>query len=121
MIPIKSLPVHACDICPVPGQCCKNFPLNIGTFWEGGDEEAAAKKRISDWTGVDHVEVSSKERFYDEFGSGLPYVFFKWRCTKLSPRGRCTIYDSRPDFCRDYPPGYDAMCVFFPPPSKKEV
>ncbi len=33
------------------------------------------------------------------------WIYFECPCRKLSPEGRCSIYATRPDICKRYPPG----------------
>lgn len=49
--------------------------------------------------------------FTDE-DSGRRYVTYAYSCPELLPNGRCGIYENRPNVCRDYKPGTDALCVF---------
>ena len=87
-----------CDSCYAPGACCKGFHLNDGTFADGDTREAAIE--LIEPTGIPFIPL---ERGAD--GRWL------WECTKLGPDGRCTIYRSRPQLCKDFAPASDRLCA----------
>lgn len=72
-----------CDICV--GACCEAFAV----------KESDLRLPDADtlhWFGLHGVKRDG-------------WITLECRCTKLSPRGRCTIYDDRPQVCRDFRPG----------------
>lgn len=52
---------------------------------------------------------------------GLPFFIsateekcYRFSCHKLTPEGRCSIYETRPEHpCRSYLAGEDLLCVLF--------
>lgn len=110
------LPEISCDRCIAPGTCCKAFPLsNEFRFGITPDE-------IREWLKVENLpfEPIKRENYYctskdhhNIDGKSEVHWIEKWlfQCTKLGEDGKCTIYDSRPDLCRKYTAGCDAMCV----------
>lgn len=68
------------------GACCEEFALPLGD----------ALDDASRWFALHGTRVSSP--------SG-PALRFACRCTKLTPRGSCSIYETRPEVCRTYEAG----------------
>lgn len=100
-----------CDTCPKPGHCCKRFTLATGN---GDVTTWADEKRLdpASHEGADHIV------FLEELGraadpDGREYVWGYWGCTKLNENGRCTIYETRPKFCREYEPASSPLCVLY--------
>jgi Fe-S-cluster containining protein len=57
------------------------------------------------------LEIDDDELdFDDELGQAIVAVAMS--CPKLGPTGLCTIYETRPQLCRDYVPESDELCVF---------
>jgi Fe-S-cluster containining protein len=52
--------------------------------------------------GVYHAEDETRD-----------YQDWVWTCPKLAEDGRCTIYNDRPDMCRNFEPLSDGLCVHF--------
>lgn len=101
-----------CDVCLSPGACCRRI------FLSGG----APGERLEDPMSHERAEHLAM-RF------GLPFVpgaqledgRWQWACYHLDSNGRCGIYDQRPEVCRIYRPGSDALCVhYWPRPSADE-
>jgi Fe-S-cluster containining protein len=110
--------VSLCDTCRQPGHCCNGFNLS-GTdgalvFWDDDErgpliDEAfpfLPVQRWHQWTVEGGPEV------------GRTYSAWLWRCTKLGSDGRCTIYETRPQLCRDYEAGSDRLCIEYVPKFK---
>jgi Fe-S-cluster containining protein len=102
-----------CGICPAPGSCCSNFSLygatdgnELTTWADEGIEAAVAHCEVNNVPFVpDHID----RRFEHE---GREYVTWRYSCPKLLANGRCGIYLERPETCRRYLSGKDALCVF---------
>lgn len=102
--------MSACDRCFQPGACCKGFHLTGVSGWmdEGRDVvEARARESLLPFHAVAPATV------YNDPESGKDYQTWTWNCPKVSADGRCTIYDTRPDLCRNYAPASDGLCVHF--------
>jgi Fe-S-cluster containining protein len=94
-----------CDRCMSPGACCKRLSLS-GVFSQPMSLER-----------VEHLLVSP-EWFPQTLGvfrpgGQTPDGRWEFWCTALDSSGRCSIYEDRPQLCRHYRPGHDAMCVHF--------
>lgn len=85
----------------VPGACCRMMHLT-------GSED-----RIS-------IGPMSRERAeHMALRFALPFIpalqlesgEWLWACTQLQADGRCGIYESRPELCRNYVEGSDPLCV----------
>jgi len=108
-----------CDHCYAPGQCCKSMSLSNEsgplTTWAGDGE---AERQMAEY-GLPFVpldEPSWEGKITDEASEdfGRDYVQHRWRCTKLTADGRCSIYDDRPKLCREFEAGVSNMlCVHF--------
>lgn len=97
-----------CDKCFAPGQCCKNLTLSRNgkawTVWQG-DADAAMERRGLPFRSLEVIgQWSDAEGTWEEHS---------WYCPKLGEDGRCTIYEDRPDICRNYKPGSDPLCVHY--------
>ena len=68
------------------GACCEEFSLPA----------LPTTDDASRWFGLHGTLQRSPE------GASLR---FECRCTMLSPLGRCTVYDLRPQLCQDFPAG----------------
>lgn len=72
------------------GACCETFALPVSDILPPGSDE---------WRWIklharEHVDVDDREM-----------LEFDVPCSKLTPAGRCGIYDDRPLMCRTYPAG----------------
>ena len=95
-----------CNACIAPGHCCRAMHL---TGSVGPDRIDSALSHEA----AEHMALRA----------GLPFRpliqreadgQWLWWCPALDDRtGRCTIYDDRPQLCRDYAAGSDALCVHF--------
>ena len=100
-----------CDTCSVPGACCKRLKLSRAngdefTYWSWDDPIEALRETIGDHPFIPTGEPSVYMADAGEYRSTT------WTCTQLNGDGRCSIYDSRPQLCRDYQPGQDKLCVY---------
>jgi Fe-S-cluster containining protein len=104
--------MNLCQMCPKPGSCCRGFVLSDDdgdiTFWKSSWREDTVKA-MEKW-GLPFRPAEINEEFVE--GDGDPYVTVKLDCPKLSSDGRCTIYNERPEACRNFVPGSDTLCVF---------
>lgn len=101
--------MSACDTCRVPGSCCSSFTLNMPVFVDDGEDwKVEAKKRL-EWYGLNMFAPVS-QRIGAE-GRALNAILY--RCTLLGTDGRCTDYENRPQLCRAYQAGDDALCAEF--------
>lgn len=102
-----------CDKCFSPGACCKDIGLSregqAPTFWKDSLEKDV-KKFLQDEDLPFELQGVTEE-FKDEQGDA--YVTANFSCPKLGDDGRCTIYENRPDTCRNYEPASDRLCVHF--------
>ena len=110
LVVIQDVPqMSLCQVCPEPGHCCREIVL----YEDGGfvpfkykretwQADAAADMERQDFP---FVPVTIEE----DLGDGM--VSVKFTCPKLLD-GRCMIYASRPQLCRDYVPGGGGICVF---------
>ncbi len=99
-----------CDHCYSPGTCCKSLTLSGGP-----DSEDRAAMESGRPTYSDALNFARK--------NGLPFTplvpeqvqpgwwFWRYSCPKVTPDGRCSIYDVRPQLCRDFEPESDGLCV----------
>jgi Fe-S-cluster containining protein len=101
-----------CDRCYAPGQCCKGFTLftpegEERTFWVEGDDT------VEDYLGEHELPFTPEllEEFADP-ETGRKYGSYRFSCAKLDGDGRCSIYDDRPEICRNFEPaGGSLLCV----------
>lgn len=99
-----------CDRCYAPGQCCKHFSLygpgGKMTFWlEGGGTVSEHLERHE----LPFAPVLEGEYEDDH---GRRYGSYHFECPKLTPEGRCSIYEDRPRLCRAFEPaGGSKLCV----------
>jgi Fe-S-cluster containining protein len=96
----------SCDTCRAPGSCCSAFTLNIPVF--GDDWKAEAIEKLEQHGLVMFVPVRKR------IGWGRsPFNGILFNCTRLGSDGRCTDYENRPELCRAYQAGDDALCAEF--------
>jgi Fe-S-cluster containining protein len=92
ILPEKMTPENKCDFC-TNSKCCTYFT-----------EQLATPKKKTDF---DHMlwQISHQDaRIYkDEDGW---FLLIERPCTHLQPDGRCGIYETRPQVCRDYSNDY---------------
>lgn len=50
---------------------------------------------------------------------GRDYGSLIWSSPNVSDAGRCGIYETRPDLCRQYEAGSDRLCVMMPPTNQE--
>lgn len=112
---MTSVPAKLCDVCSNPGACCDNFHLTI-TFWaDEGDEGVLAER---DRRQLPFVLATGPVAavYQSEEHNGRSYVTRTWRCPAVSPSGRCTIYQSRPQPCMLYEAASDGLCAMYRAP-----
>ena len=93
-----------CDKCRSPGNCCKGFVLQRWFSIDNWKQEALDLMRFKDlefFVPVNAVPYSPHEE--------LVAVIFD--CDRLGLDGRCMRYNERPDTCRVYDAGQDALCA----------
>lgn len=71
------------------GACCEEFSIPNHAI----DREDP----VSLW-----LSYHAERRFIPVMGKLSPVYLFNCRCTKLSPEGTCTIYEDRPEPCRQF-------------------
>ncbi len=105
-------PGGLCDVCVNPGHCCRDVLLSGGSGVNAIDAPMSFE-RAEHLAMIRDLPFRPARQRAD--GSWL------WWCTALDDRtGRCSAYASRPQLCRDYAPGTDALCVHYVPPSTSE-
>lgn len=106
-----------CDACYAPGACCRSFTLSNRdgrhpSYWAGdpGDHDDGARAFLAE-----HGLPFEVEGWYNatDEASGRDYVYPRFRCPELGADGRCTIYDRRPDPCREMEPAGSGLCVHY--------
>ncbi len=118
-----------CEACIAPGFCCREINLfgANGEFsvWDGDDpvEELRARGfRPGDsmpFVPLRKVWTGTAPEGHD--AAGRTYSAYHWGCTALDDAtGRCTIYEDRPQLCRDFKPGSGPLCVHFVAPSDEK-
>lgn len=90
-----------CETCLSPGACCKRIVLSGGGYGPGlGPRSRESAEHIALAAGLPMVPAHQR-----------PDGIWEYSCTALQRDGRCGIYETRPQLCRHYPPGEDALCV----------
>lgn len=103
-----------CSVCPAPGSCCKHFNLLLGethafTTWK--DEGIAAAIAEVSARGLPYTVDEICNEYVAE--GGRVYVSWWFSCDKVTPEGRCSIYNERPNVCRIFLPGTNELCKPF--------
>ena len=97
---------QTCNNCPKRGQCCKNFMLH-----------AKAEQPPWSFTSKDSKERVTSRLKKENLSFFIPTKKYKYRwlfkCSKISKNGRCTIYQSRPQLCKDFKIGEDVLCYYY--------
>lgn len=102
-----------CDTCRDPGACCRRmsfFSAQNGkmvekTFWDL--DHVLETLRQND---LPMVPLSTEIHLTL---AGNDFISCLFTCGKLTSRGRCSIYETRPQMCRDFKPGSGPPCVEF--------
>ena len=101
-----------CETCTDPGHCCRDFSVfqdgKAKTFWLDGDGTAESFLAEQD--------LPFTPRVIGEFvveKTGRRYASYRFSCPMLTDKGRCSIYQNRPDMCRAYEAGSDTLCVYY--------
>lgn len=102
-----------CDRCMSPGHCCKGVALHGGGQRNRPFERAI--REISEPMSFERAEHLAMQLGISMFRPAFqePNGSWRWWCTALDRDGRCSIYEDRPQLCRDYRPGQDGLCVHF--------
>lgn len=105
-----------CDTCKDPGACCRG--LQVSHLFDEKD----TRKEVLEWLKANELEMLDPMRpavYYATWGSSK-VVKKKWSfsCKALGEDGRCTIYENRPEMCREYAPQSDPLCVHYEGPWK---
>jgi Fe-S-cluster containining protein len=102
-----------CETCIAPGNCCKRVNLSGGSGMNQIDAPMSFER-------AEHMAM----RY------GLPFRpaeqetdgTWRWWCPALARDGRCSIYETRPQLCRDYRAGSDGLCAhYWPDPDDARV
>lgn len=98
--------MSSCDTCRAPGNCCSGFVLNHpfpGANWKADAEQLLADAGLQFFKPV--------RQFFTSETEWMDGVMFD--CSRLGADGRCTDYENRPQLCRAYQAGDDALCAEF--------
>src|SRR4051812_27469125 len=96
LVRIGAIPAMGlCSICPEPGHCCKRFTLSWLPFGLA-NWKAEASQRLREW-GLPFIPVEIRE--VSGLGADEKADLY-YGCPKLTPEGRCGIYEFRPEPCR---------------------
>lgn len=83
-----------------------------GTWHPRVDWDGEADQAMAD-AGKPFVTLEKVDTWTDD-ESGRTYSSHVWGCNALDPAtGRCTIYERRPDVCREFEPASDRLCVHY--------
>jgi hypothetical protein len=102
-----------CDTCRQPGSCCSGFvlsdPKGEVTHWDCAtrDEINADILARSGWP----FKATAIRSRWTDAATGQPYNTWYFGCPLLGGDGRCTVYETRPQLCRDYAAGSSPLCV----------
>lgn len=95
---------NPCDTCRSPGSCCKEFMIS-GHYDKDTWEEDIKQK--FEFHNLPFVPVRAER--HHSWGLDDPVIVVA-SCTKLTPEGRCSIYENRPQLCKNYQPLQDLLC-----------
>jgi len=100
-----------CETCIDPGHCCRDLHLTGGSVVDPTDRADVPMS----FEAAEHFAMRSRLPFrpFRQHEDGT----WRWWCTALGPDGRCTVYETRPQLCRDYRAGSDGLCVHYWPDS----
>lgn len=107
-------PKTLCDICHDPGSCCSGFTLNL-TYLPRGIPSAEATERMREKTKdrahgpYPFVAIAPHRAGSDD--AGHDGELWTWGCPKVTSDGRCSIYETRPEPCRNYEAGTTGLCT----------
>lgn len=108
--------MSACDTCIKPGACCHDFFLNGrngGLRFDEHDWKNQAQEKM-DFYGMPFLPLRVEPSKDPNPVEGK--VAVRFTCPKVTPEGRCSIYEDRPKLCRDYQAGEDKLCVMYVEP-----
>ena len=75
----------------LPAACCQDVTIKI-----------AAPEDLEGWSEVRWMAAHESVSVARERDTGEWVTIFQTPCVKLTPEGRCSIYDTRPKICSDY-------------------
>ena len=101
-----------CDTCKDPGVCCKYFYLvdtageHSRTFWLYGAQTVYTFLEKHNLPFIPTLSSKYKTPEKEEYAS------YSFSCSALTVEGRCSIYLSRPQICKDLEAGgSNPLCV----------
>lgn len=97
--------MNVCSKCNSNGGCCRGFELT----YLGEDIERYFRALLS--IEIDHFipkTITLKEIISATEVKETTKLI--WYCTKLDGNGKCSIYENRPQLCKDYIPMSDGLC-----------
>ncbi len=107
----KTVEELSCDRCVHPGACCKLMVISDKAGGFCYEPTATAddirKDMASKWLPFEPVRPDFREV---KRGDKLYWWF---TCPKVTPEGRCSIYENRPGLCRAFNAGDDPLCVHY--------
>jgi len=109
--------MSACDTCTKPGACCHDFALNGrsgGLRFDADNWQIEAENRMEQY-GMPFIPLRVDMEKIDPVKEA-GFVGVRFTCPKVTPEGRCSIYETRPQLCRDYKAGSDKLCVMYVEP-----
>jgi hypothetical protein len=106
----------ACDTCPQPGHCCRDFPIHNAMREIPTALEVMVYLACSGYWSAGHRQIQIG---YPFIPSRYDTTLNAWRfnCVNLLPDGRCGDYENRPNGpCEIFEPRSDPLCILFEPP-----
>jgi Fe-S-cluster containining protein len=103
------MPASMCDRCYAPGACCRSLYLFRGdkpwTVWQGEADASMIEAGLP-------FRSRGRRAAWIDGGTGRTYEAHLWDCSALdAATGRCSIYERRPQLCRDLEPLTTPLCV----------
>lgn len=110
-----------CNLCPDAGYCCRGLVLTSDnkediTAADGTllFSEAEGVRAVNDYMVRHDLPFQPVEIERDYRVDGKRYVSWTLNCPKLGRDGRCTIYEKRPEHCRNFEASTKTpSCVFY--------
>ena len=102
--------------CPLMGSCCKSMVLTMGgKNYPTATNIRDARQQLQEY-GMP-FDLIGFTRSWNEHDRDYRY---SWRvgCVMVLPDGLCGIYDSRPNVCKIFKAGSDALCILHPEASQ---
>lgn len=113
-----------CDTCTSPGHCCRDLTLyragkgELVTVWDDVGPAAFTSEHKFPFEPIERVGQWTAPADDGDGDAGRVYSAWRFRCTALGEDGRCTIYENRPQLCRDFEPASGPLCVMYVPPEE---